>query len=136
MGEIVGFLRTIQVVLRFTPLDLVTDSMYVMNRLTVHLQSWEECGWIGIKNKKYRKALVAILRARGARTRIKWVKDHPDNKGNEATDALAGKGVNKEEYDEIDVTIDKKIDLSGAQLLTLTQAITYTGIKELEPEPN
>lgn len=43
--------------------------------------------------------------------------------------------MNKKEYDEIDLFIDKKFNLTGAQLATLTQATTYTGIKEVEPKP-
>ncbi|KZP21144.1 ribonuclease H-like protein [Athelia psychrophila] len=130
VGELVGFLRAIQEVSMLTPLDNTTDSTYVMNGLTIHLQGWEERGWIGVKNKEIWKATIAHLRARGAPTRIRWIKGHSGNEGNDGADELAGAGALKEECDVIDLTINPKFNLTGAQLSKMTQATAYAGIRE------
>lgn len=135
IGELVGVIKAIEVVTPFTPLDIITDSKHVMDRVTTNLTSWEENGWIGVENKKEFKVLVAKLRARGAPTRFKWIKGHTGDNGNEAADKLAGKGARKENLDQVNLEIEKKFDLTGAQLSKLTQALAYRGIRERKKKP-
>ena len=134
VGEVVAIIKAVDSVSPFTPLDIITDSRYVMDGVTIHLQEWEEKGWIGVDNSKEFKALVAKLRARGAPTRFKWIKGHSGDPGNEAADRLADEGARKAEFDEIDLTIDKRFDLTGAQLSKLSQAIAYRGIRGEKPK--
>lgn len=135
IGEVVGALRAIQKTPAFSPLDLLSDSMYVIKALTMFLAKWEECGYIGVANKEIFKAIVALLRERGAPTRFKWVKGHSGILGNEEADKLAGEGALKEIPSELDLKIKNKFNLTGAQLSKMTQAIAYQGIKETEKQP-
>jgi len=48
---------------------------------------------------------------------------------------LAKEGANKDEEDPIDLTIPDEFDVQGPKLNTLTQAITYRGIKESKKAP-
>src|SRR5713226_5174732 len=62
---------------------------YVINGLTMHLGTWENCGWIGVKNAPH------FLRIHTAPTTFKWIKGHNRNEGNEGSDLLAKEGVRK-----------------------------------------
>ncbi|KZP05599.1 RnaseH-domain-containing protein, partial [Athelia psychrophila] len=135
IGELTAVIKAVDAVSPFTPLDLITDSMYVIDGITLYLQEWEERGWIGVANSNEFKVLVAKLRARGAPTRFKWVKGHTGDEGNEAADKLAGEGARKETYDIIDLQIEKKFNLTGAQLSKLTQKIAYQGIRDTKTNP-
>ncbi|KZP11171.1 ribonuclease H-like protein [Athelia psychrophila] len=137
VGEAVGALYTIQKTPAFSPLDILSDSMYVIKALTLYLAEWEERGYIGVANRDIFRAIVALLRERSAPTRFKWVKGHSGILGNEEADVLAGAGALMNTFSELDLRIKNKFNLTGAQLSKMTQAIAYQGIKELQspPEP-
>ncbi|KZP28250.1 RnaseH-domain-containing protein [Athelia psychrophila] len=135
VGEAVGALIAVQKTRVFSPLDLLSDSMYVIRALTMYLTEWEERGYIGIANREIFKAIVALLRERGAPTRFKWVKGHSGILGNEEADELAGEGALKEAFGELDLKIKNKFNITGAQLSKMTQALAYQGIKELQKPP-
>lgn len=116
VGELAATIVAIEVVPHFVPLEIMTDSTYVIKGLTTHLPSWED-----------------QLKRRTATTHFKWVKGHNGNQGNEESDALAKRGAEKEIPDEIDLTIPMEYDLQGAKMSTITQKIAYQGIMKQKP---
>ena len=50
VGELTVTIGAIEITPPFVPLTIMTDSFYVINGLTVYLPSWEDLGWINIKN--------------------------------------------------------------------------------------
>jgi hypothetical protein len=76
-----------------------------------------------------------LLRIWTAPTTFQWVKGHDGNKGNEGSDILAKEGAMKIKEDQIDLMIPNEFDVQGPKLNTLTQAITYRGIKEARKAP-
>src|SRR5229473_731015 len=128
-------LYALQNVPPFAPLHIISDSKYMINGLTKHLVNWEKRGWIGIDNKDLLQPIAARLRERGAISTFKWTKGHSGKIGNEAADALACEGANKPDSDIIDMSVNPKFNLTGAQLSCMSQALIYQGIKELESVP-
>jgi len=135
IGEIVAILKAASSVPKFIPLIIISDSMYAINGLTFFLNSWENDGWIGIKNATYFKKAAAILKQRTATTIFKWVKGHNNIQGNEEADNLAKEGATKPDPDFVDTAIPKEFDLQGAKLATISQSIAYKGILERKPPP-
>ena len=134
VGELAATILAIQVVPPFVPLEIMTDSTYVINGLTIHLPWWEDLGWINIKNTSFFKKAAHLLKYRTATTHFKWVKGHNGNQGNEESDALAKKGAEKEIPDELDLTILVEFDIQGTKMSTITQAIAYQGIMTRKPQ--
>lgn len=130
IGEIAAVIAALESTPTFTPLTIVSDSMYVINGLTKHLQEWEDRGWIEISNRDWFKRAAYLLRKRSAPTTFQWVKGHSGDKGNEECDKLAKMGAEKEREDPYDLSIPDHFNVQGAKLSTLTQAITYRGIRE------
>jgi ribonuclease HI len=50
IGELAAVIVALQNTPRFYPLEIVSDSKYVIDGLTSHLREWEDRGWIGIQN--------------------------------------------------------------------------------------
>jgi len=98
--------------------------------LTTHRETWENNGWIEIKNAPLFRKAIHLLRTRAARTTLLWVKGHNGTIGNEESDQLAKQGANKPRADTLDLDIPAEFDLQGAKLATLTQAKAYRGILE------
>jgi hypothetical protein len=92
--------------------------MYAFNGLTDLLSTWEDNGWIGIKNAQFFKAAAAILEQRLATTSFKWIKGHNGTQGNEEADKLAKEGAEKLTPDPLDLSIPKEFNLQGAKLAT------------------
>lgn len=111
IGELAATIVAISTVPHFTPLEIVTDSTYVINGLTTYLHIWEDLGWISIKNAALFKKAVHLLKQRTATTHFKWIKGHSGNLGNEESDALAKRGADKDPPDEIDLTIPPEFDI-------------------------
>jgi RNase H len=107
--------------------------MYAINGLTDMLSSWEDNGWIGIKNAQFFKTAAAILKQRLATTSFKWIKGHNGTQGNEEADKLAKEEAEKPIPDPLDLSIPKEFDLQGAKLATISQATAYKGIIERKP---
>ena len=134
IGELVAVITAINATPPFQPLKISTDSKYVINGLTTHLGTWENHGWINIKNAAlFQKA--AHLRTHTAPTTFKWVKGHDGNERNEGSDRLAKEGAQKNEEDHVDLSIPIEFDVQEAKLAALTQAIAYRGIKESKKTP-
>jgi hypothetical protein len=66
---------------------------------------------------------------------FQWVKGYDGNKGNEGSNILAKEGAMKIKEDQIDLMIPNEFDIQGPKLNTLTQVITYRGIKEARKAP-
>ena len=132
-AEIAAIIQATETTPPFRPLLILSDSKYAINGLTVHLNSWENIGWINIKNASLFKRAAYLLKKRTATTHFKWIKGHDGNQGNEECDQLAKEGASKHTADELSLDIPKTFDLQGAKLSALTQAIAYRGIMERQP---
>ena len=129
IGELAAAIIAIQATPPFGPLEIVTDSKYVIDGLTVYLQEWEDQGWIGTQNAPLFQSAAYLLRQRTATTTFKWVKGHQGNIGNEESDKLAREGAEKEIPDRLNLNIAEEFNVQGAKLLALNQAIAYQGIR-------
>ncbi|KAF8150962.1 hypothetical protein B0H34DRAFT_621600, partial [Crassisporium funariophilum] len=111
-------------------LHIKTCSSHITNALTLHLNKWEDRGWIGTNNKDLWKAIIATMRDQANQTTIHQSddQDHQDTLDNAKllakTGALMPKGV--AEY----LSIDNKFNISGARLINMTQALHYRGIMD------
>lgn len=77
------------------PLDVYTDSTYVIQGITAWVHNWRRKGWRTatggeVLNREYWEALSELTEARGART-IRWhyVRGHVGIPGNERVDEIA-----------------------------------------------
>jgi len=130
IGEIAAIIVAVEAFPIFYPLRIITDSKYVIDRLTLHLHKWEDNRWIGIKNTEFLKKATYLLKRRTAKTRFQWVKGHQGIQGNEESDILAKEGARKEDLDQLSLTIPKEYNLQGTKLKTITQSLAYQGIRE------
>jgi ribonuclease HI len=130
VGEIAAIIAAAVSIPRFWPLTIISNSKYAIEGLTTHLQTWEDKGWIGVKNTDLFKRAAFLLHSRTATTNFKWVKGHDGNLGNEQSDQLTKEGASKPEEDILLLKIPKEFDLQGAKLATITQSIVYQGIRE------
>ena len=136
VGKIAAVIAAMEIVPPYQLVRICTDSKYVIDGLTTHLETWEDDGWIGIKNAKMFRKAAHLMRHRSARTTLRWVKGHDGIEGNEGSDALAKQGANKRHPDPMNLEIPEDFDIQGAKLPTLTQATAYKGILERkQPEP-
>ena len=136
VSEIAAVIVAVETLPTFCKLTIVTDSMYVINGLTQHLKNWEDNGWIGNKNADFFKRAAYLLKRRSAPTYFEWVKGHQGVRGNEESDKLAKDGAEKNVPDILPLHIPTSFDLQGAKLETLSQALAYRGIRELQtPAP-
>ena len=134
-GKLVAILVAAQRAPRDANLHIISDSMYVIDGLTLYLDEWENRGWIGVKNKKLFQAIVTTLRKRSTVTTFLWTKGHTGTEGNEMADQLAAEGAGKDQPDEIDLKINQNYILSGCRLAKLTQVLAYRGIIERQDDP-
>ncbi|KAF8137578.1 RnaseH-domain-containing protein [Boletus edulis] len=128
-GEIAAVAVALQITPPLTPLEIISDSRYVIDGLTKHLATWENIGWIGISNKELFQTAAYHLRRRAAPTSFKWTKGHNQTEGNDGADRLANEGANKQLSDVIDMTIPASFNLQGAKISSITQALAYRHIK-------
>jgi ribonuclease HI len=135
VGEIAAIIAALDSVPKFWPLKIISDSKYAINGLTTHLHTWEDNGWIGIKNAAYFKRATYLLRSRTATTSFLWTKGHAGTIGNEESDQLAKEGAEKPNASAISLEIPKEFDLQGAKLATITQSTAYQGIRAQIPPP-
>jgi len=130
----VAKIATIIIALESVPpyqlIKIITDSKYVIEGLTNHLETWEDDGWIGIKNTTLFKKATYLMRHQSAKTTMKWVKGHDRVQGNKGSDALAKQGANKQTPDTLNLEIPPEFDVQGAKLPTLIQVTAYKGILE------
>ena len=130
IGELAGICWAVKMEPLHSKLHLTGNSELIIHGLMRNLCKWEAKGYIWITYKELFRAIVAALRARTAPTTFQWIKAHCKVKGNEKANALAKEGAAKIMPDELDLNIDPKLNLTGAKLLELSQALAYEGICE------
>jgi len=130
VSEIAAIIAALEVVPPYQPVKILTDSKYIIEGLTTHLESWENDGWIRIKNASLFRKAAHLMRYRSVRTTMKWVKGHNRIRGNEGSDALVKQGANKQNPDPLDLTIPIDFDVPGVKLSSLTPVTAYKGILE------
>ncbi|KAG1875983.1 ribonuclease H-like domain-containing protein [Suillus tomentosus] len=130
VGEITTILVVLQLADPLTPLKIITDSRYTIDRLTTHLRQWEDHSWIGIANSNLLQATAYQLHRRAATTTFKWTKGQSRIEGNKQANRLAGLGATKELPDDVNLKIPDNFTLQGAKLQSMTQALGYAGIRE------
>jgi ribonuclease HI len=130
VGKLAAVIAAINTTAPYQPLKIISDSKCVIEGLTTHPDTWENDGWINIKNAPLFKKACHLLRRRSAKTTLQWVKGHNWTLGNEESDRLAKEGATKQNPDRLDLEIPAEFDIQGAKLSTLTQAKAYRGILE------
>ena len=68
VGEIAAVIAAMEMVPPFQPVKIYTDSKYVIDGLTTHLETWENDGWIDIKNARLFRKAAHLMRHRSAKT--------------------------------------------------------------------
>ena len=136
VGEVAAVIQATSVTPLFRPLTILSDSMYTIEGLTEHLSTWEDIGWIGIKNAALFKRAAYLLKRRTATTHFRWIKGHSGEQGNEECDRLAKAGADKPIPDVLTLDVPATFDLQGAKLSALNQATAYRGIMERLPHPH
>ncbi|KJA14736.1 hypothetical protein HYPSUDRAFT_150029, partial [Hypholoma sublateritium FD-334 SS-4] len=129
-GELVAILIALQDGEPNTPLDIHTDSQYVIDSLYKYGPIHEQLGWIDTANKELMAKLLATLRARPGKTYLTKVLGHSGDVGNDGADSLAAAGAAKDQCDEISLEVPEALRIYGAQLQGLTQSKLYRGIRE------
>ena len=127
-GELIAVLAILLDAPNYAPVQIRTDSRFVIDGLTKHLRDWEDRGWLGITHAELFKATAYRLRLRSAPTSFVWIKGHSGHIGNEKADALAKEGAAKQDYDELDLTVPPEFDLQGAKLASISQTMAYQGV--------
>ena len=136
IGEITAIIQAISAIPPFRPLTILSDSKHAIDGLTDHLSTWENIGWIGIKNANLFKRAAYLLKSRTVTTHFKWIKGHNGDQGNEECDQLAKEGADKPLPDPLILDVPVTFDLQGAKLSALNQATAYRGIMERHPHPS
>ncbi|KAI0353111.1 ribonuclease H-like protein [Trametes cingulata] len=130
-GEIYAITVAESKVAPFAPMNIVSDSKYVVDGLTMHLPQWERVGWIGVQNADLFREAVASLRARSAPTTLRWVKGHSRNQGNDGADRLAKHGAAQPRpFLPLSLPPSRRFLQDGASLPALTQSLAYKGIRQ------
>ena len=129
IGELVAVIKAAQDLPIFTPMEIHSDSKYVIEGLTLHLPNWDDIGWIAVQNAPLFQKAAFLLRRRTATTRFKWVRGHSGDHGNEESDRLAKEGAEKANPDDLDLHIPEEYTVQGAKLSAMTQALAYKGIR-------
>jgi len=134
IGELVAVIKATQALPIFSPIEIHSDSEYVIEGLTLHLTNWEDNGWIAVQNALLFKKAAYLLRCRTATTHFKWVKGHSGDHGNEESDKLAKEGASKATPDKLDLQIPAEFNIQGTKLSVMTQALAYKGIQQSKTE--
>jgi len=82
IGELAATVVAIQRTPHFYPLEIISDSQYVIKGLTEHLHHWEDRGWIRIQNIQLFQTAAFLLKRRSTRTCFTWVKGHNGTRKN------------------------------------------------------
>ncbi|KAL2066556.1 hypothetical protein VTL71DRAFT_2627 [Oculimacula yallundae] len=100
-AELTGVLRALEIAPKKTNVEIITDSNYSINCVSVWYTGWAKRNWMTSGNKpvenqdliKGIRALIEERDALGAETRFTWIKGHNDDPGNTAADRLAVAGA-------------------------------------------
>ncbi|KAJ5032928.1 uncharacterized protein L3040_009517 [Drepanopeziza brunnea f. sp. 'multigermtubi'] len=100
-AELTGILRALQIAPKDKDMEIVTDSNYSINCVTVWFRGWAAKGWKksdgkDAENTDLIKAIRELIDERdenGKETKFTWIKGHNDDPGNTAADRLAVAGA-------------------------------------------
>ncbi len=100
-AELTGILRALEIAPRDRDLEIITDSNYSINCVTVWYQNWMKNKWKTSTNKDVEEQdLVRGIRELiDERDKLKldtiftWIRGHDNDPGNEAADRLAVAGA-------------------------------------------
>ncbi|KAJ6518375.1 hypothetical protein DFH09DRAFT_940035 [Mycena vulgaris] len=100
-----------------------------------NLTKWEDNGWIGVPAPAPLQALAARLRSRRAPTT--FVKTDSADMAAKCKQAsvIAKDAIENECETYVETSVPENLLLRGAKLSTLTQAMAYQGIRELQRVP-
>ncbi|EIW64291.1 RnaseH-domain-containing protein [Trametes versicolor FP-101664 SS1] len=112
-------------------MQIVTDSLFVIDGLTKHLQAWEDKGWKGLVLAEMIQDVAARLRSRSAPVTFKWVKGHSGVPGNDGADELAKAGASLEAQQTSSLPPPPRgFVATGVKMTALTQKMAYKSIIE------
>ena len=94
--ELMAAIQALEALNRPSPVQLHTDSTYLLNGITKWIAAWERNGWRTVarkpvKNEDLWRRLIAAMN--GHEVSWRWVKGHAGDEGNERADALARLGI-------------------------------------------
>ncbi|KAK0470844.1 hypothetical protein IW261DRAFT_1553664 [Armillaria novae-zelandiae] len=93
---------------------------------------WEDEGYFLISNSHVMETTIARFRACTMPTRLRWVKGHSGDPGNDGADCLARAATEKDAPDIVDLTIPPVLKMRGARLVALTQTMAYKIIRKIK----
>jgi len=132
LGELVAILWAITEEPPQNELTIITKSTYALDGILNKLKKWESTGYIGVQNRDIFRSIVAALRHRSGTTCFKKNTDNDGEAGHTAAKSLALQGATKEAFDEPNLNIHPNFNLTGAQLVSMTQSLAYKGICEMK----
>ncbi|KAG1853362.1 ribonuclease H-like protein, partial [Suillus subluteus] len=134
-GEIAALLKVAQSIPTNSPLHAVVKSSRLRKDLTKNLRKLEDLDWSTHEHKHLMKSLVTHLRTRSALTTLNGWDSSTPKLSTEGASSLALSAINKDQYDEIDTTVNDSLDLTGIKLDAGSQKIFYTNIKNTLASP-
>jgi ribonuclease HI len=96
--ELMAAIRGLEALTRGCPVELTTDSQYVMKGITEWMANWKKRGWKTADRKPVKNVdLWQRLDAALSRHRVQWhwVRGHTGHPENERADALANRGIDE-----------------------------------------
>ena len=96
--ELIAVIEGLKALKRSCPVDLYTDSKYVMHGITEWMANWKKRGWKTaakkpVKNAELWQRLDSAVQANDVSWQ--WVKGHSGHDGNEYADMLANRGIDE-----------------------------------------
>ncbi|KAJ6585852.1 hypothetical protein B0H19DRAFT_1321696 [Mycena capillaripes] len=128
-AELTVALRCIQRASKEADITIYNSRNALRSAIITNLQSSEDKGWIGVKDRAEKQALVAAIRNRQGTTTFKHAQGQATIRGRKAAEKLAKEGAVSRQP-EVSLAIPEEFRLRGAKLSTVTQAIAYAGIRE------
>lgn len=125
VSELVGAKSATEDVPTNRAMELVSDSRHVLDGLGGRFIRWENEGYFLISNNLVTQATIARFCARTTVTRLRWVKGHSRDPGNEGADRLARIASEKADPDIVDLIIPPELRVRGAKFAAMTQSKAY-----------
>lgn len=96
--ELMAVIRALEAIRRSSPIDLYSDSRYVLSGIKEWLPQWKARGWKTASRKPVRNMELwqrLDELAAGHDIRWHWVKGHSGDPGNDLADTLANRGIDE-----------------------------------------
>ncbi len=102
-AELTAIIKALELTRKERDLEIITDSQYSINCVTVWYKGWMAKGWLKsdggeVQNKDLVVSVRKLIDARDASgfgTKFTWIKGHADDPGNTAADRLAVAGATR-----------------------------------------